>query len=265
MNVKIKATEKYKWIYQDSYDIWYNNQNTIGCDNFIYFIIENCNGDFPYPFITNDEHRDKNFNDYKSMYQFFQHNLALDRNSRRTEINSLFTTSGLLFGTIDRRYICRGYDNLINYFNFDNFHLFAIQVLDIETNTVKFIVDNSVANSSIIKQLKTAINSNGFSSRKDMIYISDIHQMFVEYVEINYDLPFDKMQEEYCEEVKEFVLEELKKSINTDNINSEEPIILETQVEQIVAIDDQSPYEEMIEHIREEENNYQNESDDYPF
>lgn len=196
MIVKIKETENYKWIYQDEYNQWFDNRASVLNANIHDFIIEK----------KTDKvvHRTEKTLSGHSMECFFLHgNYRYDSYQRR-KYNYTFITSGLLFASDYYRGV---YDYLYHH------NLIAIQVLDKKTGSIKILVNEEAVNSSLIKELKTQMNMRGFNSRKDIIKLETLSEFMEISPNINDNMPFDKVQEDYCIEKAEEALLLLKQSI----------------------------------------------------
>lgn len=198
MIVKIKETENYKWKYQDEYNQWFDNRASVLNANIHHFINEK-KSDGTIRYMTNFT-----INFY-SMECFFLHENYTYINYRRKIYNYTFITSGLLF--------VNDYYRVTS----DNLHLYeliAIEVIDKKTNTVKILVKEEAINHSLIKELKTQMNMRGFNSRKDIIKLETLSEFIEVHPDIDDNMPFDKVQEDYCIEKAEEALVLLKQSIS---------------------------------------------------
>lgn len=215
MNVRIKETEKYKWIYQDDYDKWFKNRNSVNRANVYHFVMEK-----QVDWILNLSYPYQNVYDIN---KFFLLGNYLYNNNRRKINTRVYIISGIVFGNDDYYNIC----------DIDKFNLLAINVIDKETNAPKILVNKQYVNTGLIKELKTSINKTGMSSRKDIILLEDFSE-YIEYFDYFDDkVPFDKIQDEYCDETAEEVLSLLKQSITTqDEPMSFESLLAEEDVEE---------------------------------
>lgn len=197
--MKIKKTKEYKWVLQDKYEDWFNNRNSILNFDIINFVYETL--------FSLNIHIDKT-TDFTNVNNFFQTLNSIYYNENRRKPKSVFMSAGLMFYT----------NNLLSYYNWfdlNSYKLGVIMVYDNESN-IKFLVDKNIEKKNIFRQLKIAINKKGFSSRKDIILVDNLNEMFIEEYKItNKDLiiPFEKMQEKYLNSQKKTILKELKKSI----------------------------------------------------
>ncbi len=196
MNVRIKETENYKWIYQDEYDEWFDNRASITNANIHDFIIEKKTDRRVH--IT-----DKTSFGY-SMECFFLHGNYNYNSYQRRKYNYTFITSGLLF--VNDYY--KG-----SSFGLYHHELIAIEVLDKKTGSIKILVKEEAINNSLIKELKTQMNMRGFNSRKDIIKLESLSEFVEVFPDIDDSLPFNKVQEEYCIEKSEEALLLLKQSM----------------------------------------------------
>lgn len=213
MNVKIKETEKYKWIYQEEYDNWFKNRDSINNANIYHFVAEILNNKVcdTYSYFNHSKH-----------LSIFMNNNGIYNSRRRNTNKNVFVTSGVVFSN-------NHYEHAINLHNYD---LIVLQVIDKETNNIKFLVKESEIKSGIIKELKTTINSNRFNSRKDVIVLDTLSD-FIETFEIDDNISFDKVQEEYCKEHFEETLLLLKEAVKSTK--SEE---LESTSEQLTLVEE---------------------------
>lgn len=197
--MKIKKTKEYKWVLQDKYEDWFNNRNSILNFDIINFVYETL--------FSLNIHIDKT-TDFTNVNNFFQTLNSIYYNEDRRKPKSVFMSAGLMFYT-------NNWLSYYNWFDLNSYKLGVIMVYDNESN-IKFLVDKNIEKKNIFRQLKTAINKKGFSSRKDIILVDNLNEMFIEEYKItNKDLiiPFEKMQEKYLNSQKKTILKELKKSI----------------------------------------------------
>ena len=196
MNVKIKETEKYKWIYQEEYDNWFKNRDSINNASIYHFVAE---------ILNNELCNQYNYFNHSKHLSIFMNNNGIYNSNRRNTNKNVFVTSGVVFSNNHYRVVAQ---------NLHNYDLIVLQVIDKETNNIKFLVKESEIKSGIIKELKTTINSNGFNSRKDIIVLDTLSD-FIETFEIDDNISFDKVQEEYCKEHFEETLLLLKEAVNS--------------------------------------------------
>ena len=197
--MKIKKTEKYKWVLQDKYEDWFNNRKSILNFDIINFVYETL--------FNLDTHINETTN-FTNVINFFQTLNSIYYNNNRRQPKNVFMSAGLMFYT-------NNWLSYHNYFDLNSYKLGVIMVYDNESN-IKFLVDKNIEKYNIFRQLKTAINNKGFSSRKDIILVDNLNEMFIEEYDItNEDLiiPFEKMQEKYLNSQKKTILKELKESI----------------------------------------------------
>ena len=197
--MKIKKTEKYKWVLQDKYEDWFNNRESILNFSVINFLYETS--------FNLDTHINETTN-FTNVINFFQTLNSIYYNNNRRQPKSVFMSAGLMFHT-------NSWLSYHNCFDLNFYKLDVIMVYDNESN-IKFLVDKSIEKYNIFRQLKTVINNKGFSSRKDVILVDNLNEMFIEEYNItneNLIIPFEKMQEKYLNSQKKTILKELKESI----------------------------------------------------
>jgi hypothetical protein len=205
MRKVLKATEDYKWILHDEYYNWYNQAlfgdfNKTDIVNFIDIFQNN----------QNTKLNDKLKGDYlysspRLNYIFLNGNYYF-RNINLKEHNHIFITRGMVFGISGNRYDYM--HHCLFYANSEK--LYIITVTDKE-NKIKFLIDTSVKNANFIKSFKACINSSGYNSRKDIVYLENLHDMFFDSAdELSPEVPYECTTSEYIESVKDSVLSSLQ-------------------------------------------------------